>query len=301
MIDPSEKRDGVLTTPAGACLIPRDDPISELLEDIRLERSSYELIDDPSTLGVAQHCAGELVGLFILAGSVEVTCQSAGTEQLGKADFILLSPGQSYSVHRTTGERCSVGRVTYGVDIARARLLLRLLPPSLVIRRLSEAEIEWQLTLARLISAKCADGDLAVGAINRRLVEAALIGVIQQYLVRNAQLRSPTAGPLLAEVSPSIQAMHRHPDQPWTISGLAQLSGMSRTLFAAKFLESTGETPGRYLTRLRMERARHLLCSSQLSLATIAHRAGYGTDVAFARAFKRQYGTSPGRYRADRH
>lgn len=300
MTDLPDSHGDVLTTPASPCLIPQDDPISELLEDIRLERSSYELIDDPAALGVAR-CSGELVGLFVLAGSIDVLCREGEAERLDKADFILLSPGQSYSIHRTSEQACSIGRVTYGVDIARARLLLKLLPPSLVIRQLSEAEIEWQLTLARLISDKCADGDLATGAINRRLVEAALIGVIQQYLVRNAQLRNAAAGPLLAEVSPSIQAMHRNPDQPWTISGLAQLSGMSRTLFAAKFLESTGETPGRYLTRLRMERARHLLCSSQLSLATIAHRAGYGTDVAFARAFKRQYGTSPGRYRADRH
>src|SRR3546814_4769806 len=76
---------------------------------------------------------------------------------------------------------------------------------------------------------------------------------------------------------------------------------MSRTLFATMFVESTGETPARYLTRLRMERARDLLQRSQLSLAMVAHRMGYGTDVEFARAFKRQFGISPGRCRAGAH
>src|SRR3546814_13427686 len=77
---------------------------------------------------------------------------------------------------------------------------------------------------------------------------------------------------------------------------------MSRTLFATMFVESTGETPARYLTRLRMERTRDLLQRSQSSLAMVAHRLRYGTGVAFARAFPRQFGISPSRRRAgDQH
>lgn len=301
IIETSPQAEEELRTKPQASLIPDDDPISELLEDIRLEHSSYELIEDVRTLAFPQRCLDDLVGLFILDGAVEISAADGQSEFLQRADFILMTPGERYSVRPTASGPCSIGRVTYAFDAGRARLLLKLLPPAFVVRQLSNAEIEWQLTLARLISDRSEAGGIANAAINRRLVEAALIGVIQQYLQRNPQLRRNSAGPSLAEIAPSIQAIHHNPDHPWTIAGLARVSGMSRTLFAAKFLESTGETPGRYLTILRMERARDLLCRSSLSLATIAHRAGYGTDVAFARAFKRQFGVSPGRFRADRH
>jgi transcriptional regulator GlxA family with amidase domain len=53
----------------------------------------------------------------------------------------------------------------------------------------------------------------------------------------------------------------------------------------------------RYLRRLRLARAAGYLRDTDLSLAEIARRTGYDSEVSLSKAFKRVYGDSPGRYR----
>ncbi|MEU0161445.1 helix-turn-helix domain-containing protein [Streptomyces sp. NPDC006261] len=51
-----------------------------------------------------------------------------------------------------------------------------------------------------------------------------------------------------------------------------------------------------YLTRWRVTTAAKLLRESQAPLVTVAARTGYGSEYAFAKAFKREYGRAPGGY-----
>ena len=104
--------------------------------------------------------------------------------------------------------------------------------------------------------------------------------------------------PDMSRVFASIHAMHAAPEKSWTVAEMAASSGLSRSLFADTFVRVTGETPGRYLAILRMEKARDLLRMRALSLMEVAHRTGYGTDMAFIRAFKRHFGVTPGQFRA---
>jgi len=284
-------------------LIENESPLSELHDGIRLEKSSYEIVDLGTGEVINATTGNDLVGLFILDGEAEVASESREIEILQTADYVLLGRRQSYMLKGKSGARCKIGRVTYCFDAERASLLLKLLPPVLTIRKRGpdDAEWEWQLRLSQLIVDRRSNCRVTNAAINRRLIEIVLIGVIQQYLSRNPHLRDRITDPDLARIGPSLQAIHQSPDKPWTVGSLATLSGMSRTLFAAKFATCTGEPPARYLMRLRMERARDLLLHSNLPLATIAHRTGYGTDVAFARAFRRESGESPAQYRHSRH
>ncbi|MFC4090401.1 helix-turn-helix transcriptional regulator, partial [Micromonospora sp. GCM10011541] len=55
--------------------------------------------------------------------------------------------------------------------------------------------------------------------------------------------------------------------------------------------------PLAYLTWWRLNSAAHLLTRDDAPLAAIARRVGYASEFAFANAFKRQFGLSPGRYR----
>ena len=72
---------------------------------------------------------------------------------------------------------------------------------------------------------------------------------------------------------------------------------MSRSAFAARFKEKVGIAPLDYLTQWRMYRAAILLRKGELSVFAIAERVGYGDESAFAKAFKRFSGRSPGVYR----
>jgi AraC-like DNA-binding protein len=286
---------------AGTSLISDDDLISELLEDVRCEKSSYEIFQRPSGSNATYPASYDVVGLYILSGSVDVVLRDGEVLHLDPGHFILLLPGQPYGLNVAQArEPAKMGQVTYRFDMGRARLFFKILPHALVISHLDKKEVDWQLSLANLIAQQRDSTGPGSAAINRRLVEAAFIGVIQQFVKRDPALREHMADPLMARISPSLQAMHHHPHKPWTIASLARLAAMSRTLFAMTFVKSTGETPRRYLTRVRMERARGLLQCSHLPVAVVAHRAGYGTDAAFARAFKRQFGVSPGQCRAER-
>jgi AraC-like DNA-binding protein len=95
----------------------------------------------------------------------------------------------------------------------------------------------------------------------------------------------------------ALQAMHEDPSHPWTVPELAAISGLSRAAFAHSFREIVGQAPLQYLTDWRMTLARDLLRTGKLSLASIASEVGYGSPYAFAAAFRRLHGISPGAWR----
>jgi AraC-like DNA-binding protein len=281
-------------------LISDDDLISELLEDVHCGKSSYEVLQCASASTIAYRACADVIGLFVFSGSIEIELGGNRLERLKVGHFMLLLPHQPHRLRIVHSEAAKIGRVTHSFDMGRARLLFKILPPVLILRDLEQHNVDWQFSLSSLIAEQSDATAPAAAAINRRLVEVAFIFVVQQFLLRNADLRRHMANSLLARISPALQAIHHNPDKPWTIAALARLSAMSRTLFAVTFVKSTGESPGRYLVRLRMERARDLLHHSHLPLAMVAQRAGYGTDAAFSRAFKRQFGITPGQCRAER-
>jgi AraC-like DNA-binding protein len=71
---------------------------------------------------------------------------------------------------------------------------------------------------------------------------------------------------------------------------------MSRSTFSARFTELVGEPPIKYLTRWRMHHASRLLTNGH-QIPAIASRLGYDSEVAFRKAFTREIGTPPGKYR----
>lgn len=84
-----------------------------------------------------------------------------------------------------------------------------------------------------------------------------------------------------------------------SLGEIAAHVGLSPFHFCRAFRQSVGLSPHRYQTALRIERARKLLSNSTLSVTEIAYLVGYGSSQAFARAFQREFGTSPSSYRAD--
>lgn len=105
-------------------------------------------------------------------------------------------------------------------------------------------------------------------------------------------------GPLRdREVYRAIQRLHAEPARDWTVADLGREVALSRSALAERFRARTGTTPIRYLTRWRMALARDLLTDTDLPLVRVAERVGYGSDVAFSRAFRREMGRPPGEVR----
>ncbi|MCK2219984.1 AraC family transcriptional regulator [Actinomadura sp. ATCC 31491] len=133
----------------------------------------------------------------------------------------------------------------------------------------------------------------------------ALLDVLLLYLLR-AWYESRPAGedtgwaaalrdPRIME---ALRAVHARPARPWTVQSLAAVAGLSRAAFAQRFTATVGAPPLAYLTWWRMTTAARLLRESDLPLRSVAERSGYASEFAFAKAFKREFGTAPGRYRS---
>ena len=106
----------------------------------------------------------------------------------------------------------------------------------------------------------------------------------------SAALRDPATGA-------ALHAIHSDPSLPWTVEMLGRHAGLSRAAFSHRFRTLVGQPPLTYLTWWRMTLGARLLRTSDAPVGQVATRAGYRSEFAFANAFKRAYGTSPGRYR----
>ncbi|MFE9062117.1 cupin domain-containing protein [Streptomyces violaceusniger] len=96
----------------------------------------------------------------------------------------------------------------------------------------------------------------------------------------------------------ALRAMHSNPAAPWSNDRLAAEAGVSRPTLARRFTTLVGRPPMTYLTWWRVILAATLLRDTPDTLATIAGRVGYGSPYALSHAFEREFGTTPGRYRA---
>jgi AraC-like DNA-binding protein len=81
------------------------------------------------------------------------------------------------------------------------------------------------------------------------------------------------------------------------LADLARACQLSVSHFARSFKASFGVTCHRWLTEHRIERAKQLLATTDVSLADVATRSGFADQAAFTRAFHRVAGVPPGQWR----
>ncbi|HEV8245811.1 MAG TPA: AraC family transcriptional regulator [Polyangiaceae bacterium] len=91
--------------------------------------------------------------------------------------------------------------------------------------------------------------------------------------------------------------MREHHGEPLTRAKVARVAGFAETYFSELFHRKQGVTFGRYLMRLRVERAKKLLADTPLHLQRIAELAGFRTRQYLGRVFKSETGETPALYR----
>jgi AraC family transcriptional regulator len=96
-----------------------------------------------------------------------------------------------------------------------------------------------------------------------------------------------------------LEYMRVHLQEPLTLDHLAAQACVSKFHFARIFRTRTGVSPHAYLVELRMDAARHLLASADLSIAEVARRCGFRRPAHFATAFTKQLGLSPTAFRRE--
>ena len=101
-------------------------------------------------------------------------------------------------------------------------------------------------------------------------------------------------------VSRALSLMHAQPGRDWTLDQLAKDVGLSRSSFAARFTALIGIAPIQYLQRWRLQLAASRLLDGDAMIATVAADAGYESEAAFSRAFKKMVGVPPAEWRDTR-
>jgi len=104
-------------------------------------------------------------------------------------------------------------------------------------------------------------------------------------------------GVLLVQLRRAKDLVDRHYADPLDLDAMAEAAHVSRYHFARSFAETYGETPVRYLTRRRIERAQDLLRSANLTVTEICMIVGFSSLGSFSSRFRELVGESPTAYR----
>jgi len=110
--------------------------------------------------------------------------------------------------------------------------------------------------------------------------------------------RLPRPGVLSArEVRFLVRFIHDNLRMAITLDRLAALVSMDKFQFVRAFGATTGRTPHKYIVRMRVERARHLLETTTSRLNVIALGCGFCSHSYFTTVFREHVGLSPQAYR----
>jgi AraC-like DNA-binding protein len=136
-------------------------------------------------------------------------------------------------------------------------------------------------------------------AIVTALVDLLLLHILRSWYADLPKDRTRGWAAALTDevIAPALKAIHDDPGHPWTVESLAARAGLSRAAFARRFAGVVGVPPLTYLTTWRMATAARMLRHAPTTVGTVAKHTGYTSEFAFAKAFKRHFGSPPGSYR----
>jgi AraC family transcriptional activator of mtrCDE len=151
--------------------------------------------------------------------------------------------------------------------------------------------------LGRLMRSEATMDGPGAGALLSSLCEALLALVLRGDGRGRGTIETPWTGVTDAGLRAVVDAVVNEPQEPWTISSLARIAGVSRATLIRHFSSATGMGVADFLTRTRMTIAADLLATTGRSLDDIAGSVGYRSTSAFGKAFRTATGDTPSRLR----
>lgn len=195
-----------------------------------------------------------------------------------------------------TGPDASVSMIlgVYEEVGAVGQRLLDVLPPVLLMPRDT-----WDSTLVSILGREVTKDAPGQEALLDRLLDLLLISVLRGWFGR-PEAQAPAwyrahGDPVVGQ---ALRLIHENPAQDWTLSSLADRTGISRAALARNFTELVGAPPMTYLREWRLALAADLLREPSATVEAVARQVGYGNGFALSTAFKRVRGISPREHRA---
>jgi AraC-like DNA-binding protein len=179
-----------------------------------------------------------------------------------------------------------------------SKMFLGGLPPVFKVNIRNDNSGQWLENSIKFSAKEASTNRAGSDAVLTRLSEALFAETMRRYM---AELPEQQTGWLAGARDPWVGAalahIHRAPEFRWTIANLAQRVGISRSVLAERFRHFLGEPPMTYLSRWRLQLGARMLTSTSHSVARISGEVGYESEAAFNRAFKRESGVPPARFR----
>jgi AraC-like DNA-binding protein len=186
----------------------------------------------------------------------------------------------------------------FGCERYAQQLFLAGLPPVFKVNVRGDAAGGWIESSIRHAVSELESGRAGRLALLAKLSEALFMETLCRYM---DELPPERTGWLAAArdeaVGRALASIHREPSRAWTLDDLARAAGASRTALVERFHRFLGQPPLAYLARWRHQLAARLLETSGRNVLQVALDVGYESEAAFSRAFKREFGVPPARYR----
>jgi AraC-like DNA-binding protein len=239
--------------------------------------------------------AGDCV--LLSQGSSVVMRDSPRTRPNASFGDVMAKAENSVALHGGGGAPTTIICGALSFERANLKPITQLLPNFILMKADQARTLALHHTMQAMATemAEQAPGSEVVAI---RLAEILLIQALRAHISSGEEF--PNRGWLRAtfdrQIGIALNAFHNDLNTPWTVESLAEVAGMSRSGFAARFKALLGQTPLEYVTQWRMQKAIQLLAQRDKKLADVARLVGYESDAAFSKAFKRVVGTNPGKY-----
>jgi AraC-like DNA-binding protein len=314
------------------------DVLSEVLKAVRLdgalfynaEFSAPWSFQSPPSSAVAPYF-GEgmrhvIIYHLVTEGRAYASVENSPAVSLGAGDLVIFPHGDPHVVRngppctpadygrelkRIVSQGLKIARTGGGGEITRfvcgymacdpnvSKVLLSGLPPLIRVAIGNDDSGKWLENSIRFAVDKAAESGAGAEAVRARLSELLFVEALRRFIsVLSPGTTGWLAGVRDPEIGTAIALLHRDPSRPWTVDDLAKAAGVSRSVLAERFQHYIGETPIAYLTRWRLQLAAQRLATSSQGVATLAAGVGYRSEAAFNRAFKREFGLPPARFRS---
>lgn len=210
----------------------------------------------------------------------------------------LLAGGLALVQNGGAGDRTRIVCGYMACDAQVCSMLLAGLPPILTVHIRNDEAGVWLENSIRFSVEHLGSAGPGAEAMLAKLSEVLFIETLRRYAASlPAEQTGWLAGARDHEVGKALGLIHREPARRWTIRDLATAVGISRSVLAERFSHYLGQSPIAYLTHWRLHLGARMLSGTNDSVAAVATRAGYDSEAAFNRAFKREFGVPPARFR----
>lgn len=244
-------------------------------------------------------CSGDLV--MFPGGDPHILCHGDAGQSIESSVFLdhILTHGMKLLRLGAGGEITRFVCGFMACDARMSQVFLNGLPRFIKVRITESASGAWLHDSIRFSVQHSEAHSPGCDAVLAKLSEVLFIETLRTYI---AELPAEQTGWLAAardaEISKVLTLMHQAPARPWKLSALAQAAGVSRSVLAERFHHLLGEPPMTYLMRWRLQLGADMMKSTSYSVAQVAAEVGYESEASFNRAFKREFGQPPARFRS---